>query len=117
MGWVDCCSQLAQISSSSSPPTIFCTVKSPLVMVPVLSMTTALILLMASMDWPPLNRMPRLLPAPIPAKKASGTLRTSAQGQLMTRKVRAVYTHLPQSPVTREGTIAVSTAAPTTMGV
>ena len=86
-------------------------------MVPVLSMTTALILLMASMDWPPLKRIPRLLPAPIPAKKASGTLRTSAQGQLMTRKVRAVYTHLPQSPVTREGMIAVSTAAPTTMGV
>ena len=69
---------------------IFCTTKFPLVIVPVLSITTVEIWFKASMDTPPLNKMPRLDPDQIPEKKASGTLNTRAQGQLITRKVRAV---------------------------
>ena len=42
------------------------------------------------MTVPPLKRMPSFDAAPMPAKKESGTEMTSAQGQLMTRKVRAV---------------------------
>ena len=84
------CSQLAQTCMTGMPPTTVWTLNSPLVMVPVLSTTTDLILDRASMDCPPLKRMPFLLPAPMPAKKARGTLSTRAQGQLITRNVRAV---------------------------
>ena len=59
-------------------------------MVPVLSITTAFTSFNASIETPPLNRIPFLDPAPIPEKNASGTLNTSAHGQLMTRKVIAV---------------------------
>jgi len=90
MGWVEFCSQLAQRARMSSPPMTSWTRKSPRVTVPVLSMATAFTAAMASILTPPLKRMPRLLPAPMPEKKASGTLRTRAQGQLMTRKDRAV---------------------------
>ena len=39
------------------------------------------------------------MPAPPnPAKKLSGMLITSAQGQLITRKVNARYTHISQPP-------------------
>ena len=69
------------------------------------------------MATPPLKRMPYLEPAPIPLKKAKGTLSTKAQGQLITRKVSAVYTHFCQSPVSREGITATATAAATTKGV
>ena len=82
-----------------------------------MSITTARTPLMASMAAPSLKRIPFLLPAPIPAKKARGTLSTSAQGQLITRKDRAVYTQYSQFPVTREGRMAVAAAMPTTTGV
>ena len=76
----------------NSPPCVGGTVcKLPSVTVPVLSMTTAFTAASDSRETPPLNKIPFLEPAPIPAKKASGTLRTSAQGQLITRKVSAVY--------------------------
>ncbi len=55
-------------------------------------MITAFTWDMASRETPPLNKIPRLEPAPIPEKNASGTLKTSAQGQLMTKNVSAVYT-------------------------
>ncbi len=95
MGCVECCSQLAQsatISSWLKSPNgiICCTAKLPFVIVPVLSMTTAEILFKASIDMPPLKRIPFLDPAPMPEKKARGTLNTRAQGQLITRKVNAV---------------------------
>ena len=41
--------------------------------------------------------MPSLLAPPIPAKKLRGTLITKAQGQLITRKVSALYTHTSKS--------------------
>ena len=83
----------ANTLSSVYPPslTICTTLKFPSVTVPVLSMTTAFTAASDSRETPPLNKIPFLEPAPIPAKKASGTLRTSAQGQLITRKVSAVY--------------------------
>ena len=62
----------------------------PSVMVPVLSMTAALILAITSITVPPLKRMPSLEALPMPAKKARGTEMTRAQGQEITRKVRAV---------------------------
>ena len=61
--------------------------------------------------------MPSLDAAPMPEKNASGTLITSAQGQLITRNVIAVVIHSLQLPVTIEGIIAVRTARPTTIGV
>ena len=67
------------------------TEKSPSVTVPVLSITTAFISASASRETPPLNNIPCFEPAPIPEKKASGTLRTRAHGQLITRNVSAVY--------------------------
>ena len=105
MGWVENSSQLAARDSSSPVETVLsagiaaCTWKLPLVMVPVLSMTTALMPDSASMALPPLNRMPFLDAAPMPEKKASGTLSTSAQGQEMTRKVSAVRIEaVPEAP-------------------
>ena len=41
--------------------------------------------------------MPSLLAPPSPAKNESGMLITSAQGQLITRNVRALYIHSFQS--------------------
>ena len=67
-----------------------CTTKFPFVIVPVLSITIVFTSFMASKAAPPLNKMPFLEPAPIPEKNANGTLRTSAQGQLITRNVKAV---------------------------
>ena len=69
-------------------------------------------------------RTPALLAPPIPAKKLRGILITSAQGQLMTRNVRALYIHVSQSagrfinPIrTRGGKSARVTADATTAGV
>ena len=113
IGWVEDSSQLALIASSSSALTLSeagftdCTTKFPFVMVPVLSMTTALILFNASMAIPPLNRMPRFDAAPMPEKKASGTESTSAHGQLMTRKVSAVYTDAVPDVPYRADTVPV----------
>ena len=95
MGWVEPSSHRAAISRSASMLSLpkgmtLCTWNSPLVMVPVLSITTAFTFFRASMATPPLKRMPFLEPAPMPEKKARGTLSTRAQGQLMTRKVMAV---------------------------
>ena len=79
-------------SCSSVVPSgiISATVKFPSVTVPVLSITTALILARVSNETPPLKSIPLFEPAPIPAKNANGTLRTNAQGQLITRNVSAV---------------------------
>ena len=96
---------------------ICCTTKFPLVIVPVLSITTALTFLSASMESPPLNSIPSFEAAPIPEKNASGTLITSAQGQLITRKVIAVSIQKLQFPLTTEGMIAVISASITTIGV
>ena len=122
IGWDDEASHAAAISiisfSLKSPKAdILSTSKTPFVMVPVLSITTDLIFFSASISRPPLKRIPSLEAAPIPEKKASGTLITSAQGQLITRKVIAVLIQTAQSPVMREGTTAVSTARATTIGV
>ena len=65
------------------------TVKLPFVRVPVLSKAIALTLPSASIESPPLKRIPSFDDAPIPEKYASGTLSTSAHGQLITRKVSA----------------------------
>ena len=121
MGWVEVDSQAAQSSSRVSAFTesagrTVCRTKLPSVRVPVLSIITAFTLRMASREIPPLNRMPRLEPAPIPEKNARGTLKTRAQGQLITRKVSAVYTQWFQSPVIRDGMTAVASARNTTKG-
>ena len=95
IGCVDALSQAAAMdntasSDHSSCVSTFCTSKFPLVIVPVLSITTAFTFFNASMATPPLKRIPRLEPAPIPQKNASGTLSTTAHGQLITRKLNAV---------------------------
>ena len=46
----------------------------------------------------PFISTPSLPAPPNPAKKLSGMLITSAQGQLITRKVNARYTHISQPP-------------------
>ena len=80
-------------------------------------MTTEVISFNVSSAAPPLNKIPILDPAPIPEKNARGTLNTRAQGQLITRKVKAVYIQCVQFPVTKEGMIAVARARSTTNGV
>ena len=95
IGCVEFCSQLAQIFNSSSSVirpalTIFWSTKFPFVIVPVLSITTAFTWFSASSATPPLKRIPFLEPAPIPEKNESGTLRTSAHGQLITKNDSAV---------------------------
>ena len=68
-------------------------------------------------------RMPSWLAPPRPAKKLRGMLITRAQGQLTTRKDRARYSQVPQSPsspVSRRntgGSTARARAAPHTAGV
>ncbi len=71
--------------------TIFVALKAPLVSVPVLSMTTYSALVMFSRYVLPFIRIPFLLAPPIPPKKLSGIDITSAQGQLITRKVSPLY--------------------------
>ena len=53
----------------------------------------------------------------MPPKKDRGMEMTRAQGQEMTRKVRARCTQTAQSPVNREGSTASARAANTTAGV
>ena len=65
------------------------TSNSPRVSVPVLSNTTQRVSARASMPVEPLSSTPRVEAPPMPPKKPSGTEITSAQGQLMTRKVSA----------------------------
>ena len=68
-------------------------------------------------------RIPALPALPMEAKKDKGTLITSAQGQLITRKVKARYIQICQlpSPVVRSpnkgGKSAKAAARPTTVGV
>ena len=95
IGWVELYSQQAARERSSSSVKLpsemtCCSSKLPSVIVPVLSITTALSFPSASMETPPLKRIPFFEPAPIPEKNARGTLSTRAQGQLITRNVRAV---------------------------
>ena len=113
IGWVEDSSQLALIASSSSALTLSeagftdCTTKFPFVMVPVLSITIALTFFSASMAIPPLKRIPLLEAAPMPEKNARGTDNTSAHGQLMTRKVSAVYTDAVPDVPYRADTVPV----------
>ena len=92
-------------------------------MVPVLSKATVLTWDRVSIKLEPLISTPALLAPPIPAKKLSGMLMTSAQGQLMTRKVRALYSQSPQRaglPVSSRksgGRTASASAAIHTAGV
>ena len=95
IGWVEAYSALAahdKICSCVNPSLAFTdsTLKFPSVIVPVLSITIALISASISSAAPPLNKIPLLEPAPIPAKNASGTLNTSAHGQLIIKKDNAV---------------------------
>ena len=55
--------------------------------------------------------------APIPQKKVSGTLTTSAQGHDTVRNTSALCTQVAQSPVISDGTTAASTAKANTAGV
>ena len=80
----------SSFSSVSEYVSVLSTLNIPLVIVPVLSITTALTADTASIDEPLLKSIPFFEPAPIPAKYVSGTLRTIAHGQLITRKVTAV---------------------------
>ena len=86
-------------------------------MVPVLSITMPFTFLRASIEMPPLKSIPSFDAAPMPAKKARGTLMTSAHGQLITRKVMAVVIQKDHSPVMTEGMMAVRRAIITTTGV
>ena len=62
--------------------------------------------------------MPRFEAPPIPPKNESGTLMTSAHGQLMTRKISARRTQSAQPPPsTIGGNTANASAAITTAGV
>ena len=72
----------------------------------------------------PFTKIPSWLAPPIPAKKLRGMLTTRAQGQLMTRNVRALYTQVPQvkpvlrmSPEISGGSTASARALRQTMGV
>ena len=53
----------------------------------------------------------------MPPKKVSGMLMTSAQGQLMTRKVSARVNHTDHCPANSGGTTASASAAKQTAGV
>ena len=73
MGWLEASSAPAQslsnsLALTSSIAVIFCKTKLPLVIVPVLSITTALTFFKASIAKPLLKRIPCLEPAPIPEK-------------------------------------------------
>ena len=86
-------SEAASVSSSLSETPfagrMSVTRGSPLVMVPVLSSATIWVRPAASSEAAVLNRMPFFAPRPLPTMMATGVARPSAQGQLMTRKVRA----------------------------
>ena len=65
----------------------------------------------------PFTRMPMRLAPPMPPKKESGMLITSAHGQLMTRKVSArkiQLLHAAELPVSKRNTggITASASAP-----
>ena len=66
-------------------------------------------------------RIPFLEAPPIPPKKVSGTLMTSAHGQLTTRNIRALYSQVgklsEKLPDRIGGRKASNTAAQTTIGV
>ena len=66
---------------------------------------------------PPLTRIPHLDAPPIPPKKVSGIEMTSAQGQLMTRKVSARMSQSSQLPSNSGGTTASTSAPMQTAGV
>ena len=93
MGWEEALSARAAYSSSfSSSMVLWCmpsTSKTPWVRVPVLSKTTQSVLERASRKLEPFTNMPARLAPPMPAKKLRGMLITRAQGQLITRKVKA----------------------------
>ena len=89
MGWVELFSIMATSRTSSVfsilELTTSWTLKTPLVSVPVLSITTTLILVITSKKLEPLNKIPFLEAKPIPPKYPSGMDTTKAQGQLITK--------------------------------
>ena len=101
IGWEEALSARAASSSSSASAMVLwwipATSKTPWVRVPVLSKTTYRVLERVSRKLEPLTSTPSFEAPPMPAKKDSGIEITSAQGQLMTRKVSARYTQVPQS--------------------
>ena len=90
----------------------------PSVIVPVLSKATLSTLATLEKTLPPLKRIPRDAAPPIPPKNAIGTEITRAQGQDITRKVKAVYIELFKFLKPNIGGItATSNAIITTAGV
>ena len=65
--------------------------KTPLVTVPVLSITKVFILVIASKNEAPLNKIPFFEAAPNPPKYPNGIEITNAQGQDITKKINALY--------------------------
>src|SRR5690606_10502089 len=77
--------------SSQSIALISFILKTPLVTVPVLSITNVFILVIASIKDAPLNRIPFFEAAPKPPKYPKGIEITKAQGQEITKKIKALY--------------------------
>ena len=71
----------------------------------------------ASREFPPLTRIPHLDAPPMPPKKVRGIEMTSAQGQLITRKVSARIIQSSQPPKNSGGTMASTSAPMQTAGV
>ena len=91
--------------------------------VPVLSKIKLLLLASVLSTADERMRIPALLAAPMPAKNASGTEITKAQGQEITRKIKALFAHTSKPPAARpsskiKGKIkAIKPAKITTTGV
>ena len=94
------------------------TVKLPEVRVPVLSRAITSALARRVKIFPPLKRIPRDAAPPMPPKNAIGTEITSAQGQDITRNIKARYieSSTELKPSTGKST-AKRTAHITTIGV
>ena len=120
-GWLEnlsaAAASLTSSLSSTSAGLILLTVKPPVVSVPVLSKAQISAWASFSSSALPFTSTPLRDAAPMPQKKVSGTLTTSAQGQDTVRNTSALCTQVAQSPVIRDGTMATSTARANTAGV
>ena len=85
---------------------------------PVLSKIKLLLLASVLSTADERMRIPALLAAPMPVKNASGTEITKAQGQEITRKIKALFAHTSKPPAKIKGKIkAIKPAKITTTGV
>jgi len=104
-------------SDTPGPVRISVTCGSPRVRVPVLSKTTMVSRQAFSRASPPLMRMPRSAPRPVPTITAVGVARPRAQGQAMTRtetKFRRARLKLPSGMKKYQTTkVAIPTAKTT----